>query len=241
MLGLGPEPLDSHSLSEAIALELAWAESAAGLQTRLVVVGEPGALAAETVRQLFRIVQESLTNVVEHAAAKSVRVGLVYGDGEVTVLVEDDGRGFDVASLTQAPRRPLRGLGLQGLAARAQHLGGTVHIESTPEWGTRVRAELPVDPPARDEAAHARWRVLVVHSSALIRSGLVRMLGLAEPDIQVVGRGGGRRERRRGVRPPAPERRARGSRPARTSTGCSSPPTCARSIRTRGSCCSSGR
>jgi signal transduction histidine kinase/DNA-binding NarL/FixJ family response regulator len=187
VLGLGPEPLDSHSLSEAIVLELAWAESAAGLQTRLVVVGEPGALAAETVRQLFRIVQESLTNVVEHAAAKSVRVGLVYGDGEVTVLVDDDGRGFDVASLTQAPRRPLRGLGLQGLAARAHHLGGTVHIESTPEWGTRVRAELPVDPPARNDASHARWRVLVVHSSALIRSGLVRMLGLAEPDIQVVG------------------------------------------------------
>lgn len=186
VLGLGPEQLDGRSLGEAIGLELAWAESAAGVRTRLVVVGEPGPLAPETVRQLFRIVQESLTNVVEHASAQQVRVGIVYGEREVTALIEDDGRGFDVAGLAKAPSRPLRGLGLQGLAARAEHLGGSIHIESTPRWGTRVRAELPVLPPARDHE-HARWRVLVVHANPLIRSGLVRSLALAEPDIQVVG------------------------------------------------------
>lgn len=186
VLGLGPEQLDGRSLSEAIALELSWAESAAGLRTQLVAVGEPGLLAAETARQLFRIVQESLTNVVEHAGASTVRVGIVYGETEVTAIVDDDGRGFDVAGLADAPRRPLRGLGLQGLAARAQHVDGTVHIESTPGWGTRVRAELPVRPPERDEQAHARWRVMIVHASAVIRSGLVRMLAMAEPEIQVV-------------------------------------------------------
>ncbi|MBB2965940.1 LuxR C-terminal-related transcriptional regulator [Leifsonia aquatica] len=185
VLGLGPEQLDGRSLGEAIGLELAWAESAAGLSTRLVVVGEPGPLAPETVRQLFRIVQESLTNVVEHASARQVRVGIVYGEREVTALIEDDGRGFDVGGLAKAPSRPLRGLGLQGLAARAEHLGGSIHIESTPQWGTRVRAELPVAAAAR-EHEHARWRVLVAHASPLIRSGLVRSLALAEPDIQVV-------------------------------------------------------
>ncbi|ERK69156.1 ATPase/histidine kinase/DNA gyrase B/HSP90 domain protein, partial [Leifsonia aquatica ATCC 14665] len=150
VLGLGPEQLDGRSLGEAIGLELAWAESAAGLSTRLVVVGEPGPLAPETVRQLFRIVQESLTNVVEHASARQVRVGIVYGEREVTALIEDDGRGFDVGGLAKAPSRPLRGLGLQGLAARAEHLGGSIHIESTPQWGTRVRAELPVAAAARE-------------------------------------------------------------------------------------------
>lgn len=185
VLGLGPELLDGHSLGEAIGLELAWAESAAGLRTRLVVVGEPTALAPETVRQLFRIVQESLTNVVEHASAQQVRVGIVYGEREVTALIEDDGRGFDVTGLSRAPNRPLRGLGLQGLAARAEHLGGSVHVESTPEWGTRVRAELPVAP-VPPETGRGRWRVLVVHASHLIRSGLVRSLALAEPDVQVV-------------------------------------------------------
>ncbi|KQR52584.1 hypothetical protein ASF88_13800 [Leifsonia sp. Leaf336] len=185
VLGLGPEQLDGRSLSEAIALELAWAESAAGLSTRLVVVGEPGALAPETVRQLFRIVQESLTNVVEHASAHRVRVGLVYGEREVTALIEDDGRGFDVTGLSRPPNRPLRGLGLQGLAARAEHLGGSVHVESTPQWGTRVRAELPVAA-LSPEPDRSRWRLLIVHPIPLIRSGLVRSLALAEPDIQVV-------------------------------------------------------
>lgn len=185
VLGLGPEQLDGRSLSEAIALELAWAESAAGLSTRLVVVGEPGPLAPETVRQLFRIVQESLTNVVEHASAHRVRVGIVYGEREVTALIEDDGRGFDVTGLSRPPNRPLRGLGLQGLAARAEHLGGSVHVESTPQWGTRVRAELPVAT-VSPEPDRSRWRLLIVHASPLIRSGLVRSLALAEPDIQVV-------------------------------------------------------
>jgi signal transduction histidine kinase/DNA-binding NarL/FixJ family response regulator len=185
VLGLGPEQLDGRSLGEAIALELAWAESAARLKTRLVVVGTPIPLAPEVVRQLFRIVQESLTNVVEHASASNVRVGLVYGEQEVTALVEDDGRGFDLARLAGNPQRPLRGLGLHGLAARAEHLGGTVSVESTPDWGTRIRAQLPVDPP-RMTPGTARWRVLVAHSTPLIRSGLVRSLALAEPDIQVV-------------------------------------------------------
>jgi signal transduction histidine kinase/DNA-binding NarL/FixJ family response regulator len=185
VLGLGPEQLDGRSLSEAIALELAWAESAAGLSTRLVVVGEPGVLAPETVRQLFRIVQESLTNVVEHASAHQVRVGIVYGEREVTALIEDDGRGFDVTGFSRPPNRPLRGLGLQGLAARAEHLGGSVHVESTPQWGTRVRAELPVSAMS-PEGDQSRWRLLIVHASLLIRSGLVRSLALAEPDIQVV-------------------------------------------------------
>ena len=150
-------------------------------------MGESQPLAPEIARQLFRIVQEALTNVIEHAGARQVRVGLVYGSQAVTALIEDDGRGFDVAALAQPPAFPLRGLGLQGLAARAQHLGGSVQIESTPLWGTRVRAELPYFGGGPSEAPRSRWRVLVVHENAVVRAGLVRMLGLAEPDIQVVG------------------------------------------------------
>lgn len=187
VLGLGPALLDGRSLAEAVSLELAWAESAATLTTRLVVVGESRPLAPETARQLFRIVQEALTNVIEHAGARQVRVGIVYGSQSVTALIEDDGRGFDIAALAQPPAFPLRGLGLQGLAARAQHLGGSLQIESTPLWGTRIRAELPYFVAGPAEAGRSRWRVLVVHENALVRAGLVRLLGQAEPDIQVVG------------------------------------------------------
>ncbi|WP_165314388.1 GAF domain-containing protein [Agromyces protaetiae] len=182
VLGAGPTLQDAASLADAIGLELAWMETAASIQTRLIVIGEPVALPSETGRQLFRIVQESLTNVLEHAAARSVRVGLVYGGSTMTVLVEDDGHGFDVAAATAPPRRAL---GLQGLLARAQHLGGTLQIESTPQWGTRIRAEVPRQPSV--EATRGRWRVLVVHEHELVRAGLVRLLGDHETDIQVVG------------------------------------------------------
>ncbi len=194
VLGLGPALLDGRSLNEAVALELAWVESTAGLDTRLVVVGEPTTLAPETARQLFRIVQESLTNVLEHARARQVRVGIVYEGPSVTALIEDDGCGFDLATITGALSRPTRGLGLQGLAARASHLGGTLHIDSTPQWGTRVRAELPYFPPTLSETSRSRWRVLVVHGRPVVRAGLVRMLSQVEPDIQVVGEIGDARQ-----------------------------------------------
>ena len=187
VLGFGPALLDGRSLNEAVALELAWVQSTASLDTRLVVVGGPETLAPDTARHLFRIVQESLTNVLEHARAEQVRVGLVYGGESVTVLVEDDGCGFDLASVTGASASPARGRGLQGLAARARHLGGTLHIDSTPQWGTRVTAEVPYLASALAAELRSRWRVLVVHDRAVVRAGLVRMLSQIEPDIQVVG------------------------------------------------------
>jgi signal transduction histidine kinase/DNA-binding NarL/FixJ family response regulator len=183
VLGLGPAPLDGRSLSEAVALELSWVESTAALSTRLIVVGEPAPLPPEAARALFRIVQEALTNVIEHAEARTVRVGLVYGGRTVTVIVEDDGKGFDVSAATASTAS---GLGLTGLAARAGHLGGTLQIESTPKWGTRVRAEIPSSAGGVGTSS-SRWRLLVVHESPVVRAGLVRILSDHEPDIHVVG------------------------------------------------------
>ena len=187
VLGLGPSLLDGRSLSDSLALELAWVESTAGVATRLIVIGEPRPLPPETAHQLFRIVQESLTNVVEHADAHQVRVGLVFGSETTTAIIEDDGRGFDVAALTANAAVPGTAFGLQGLASRAQHLGGTLQVESTPHWGTRIRAEVPYTPATQVGSVDGRWRVLVVHESPVVRAGLVRLLGNIEPDIQVVG------------------------------------------------------
>jgi len=93
---------------------------------------------------LYRVAQEALTNVMQHAGASAVRVVLVRGDGEVRLSVQDDGRGMDVAAAT-------RGLGLLGATERAAALGGTLALHSAPGAGTRLLLRLPL--PAAAEVA----------------------------------------------------------------------------------------
>ncbi|WP_433521359.1 response regulator [Nocardia pseudovaccinii] len=187
VLGLGPAVLDAAPLEDAIALELAWVRSTSGLRTDFVVSGKPPESVESHLRQqALRIAQEALTNVVTHARAVSVRVGVMYGPLEISIIVEDDGVGFDAGSGGRN-RRP--GLGLQGIVARAHGIGAQVEIESTPSWGTRLRARIPYELNNRGDESRsdAPWRVLVVDPRPVVRGGLTRLLGCAEPDIQIVG------------------------------------------------------
>jgi signal transduction histidine kinase/DNA-binding NarL/FixJ family response regulator len=189
VLGLGPALLELHSLDEAIALELAWARSTTELRSDLVVTGEAPEMEPEVVQQALRLVQEALTNVVTHAKAAMVRVGVMYGADAVSVVVEDDGVGFDPARLAERRTRLSPAGGLPGIVARARRLGGEPQIESTPGWGTRVRARIPYQPadPAGAEAHAPLGRVLVVDPRPVVRAGLVGLLARAEPELQVVG------------------------------------------------------
>lgn len=94
-------------------------------------------LDAEVERALYRGVQEMLTNVSKHARAKSVCVLLDRGIRHVRLTVDDDGCGFSASPQGS-------GLGLAGLRERAQHLGGTLHIESEPGRGSTLALELPL-------------------------------------------------------------------------------------------------
>jgi len=187
--GLGPSLLERCSIEDAISLELEWAGASSDATTQLLVMGERAPMAPDVAQQLFRIVQEALGNAAAHARAGSIRVGLVYGGGGVSAIVEDDGCGFDAAGVGQVPGGDdeVTRLGLRGLVARAHQVGGVVQIDSTPGWGTRLRADLPYSVSSADDNLAARWRVLVVHDQPIIRSGLVRLLGQTEPGVRVVG------------------------------------------------------
>jgi signal transduction histidine kinase len=95
-------------------------------------------LPAEIETALYRIVQESLTNIVKHARATSVSVVLTRKDDSVSVVVEDDGVGFE-------PHRAREdGIGLVGMRERVALLGGRLAIESRPGAGTTFVAEVPL-------------------------------------------------------------------------------------------------
>src|SRR6266516_4843291 len=89
---------------------------------------------------VFRILQESLTNVARHAKAQRVEVALARADGTVTLNVRDNGRGFSLDD----PRRP-NAFGLMGLRERVYLLGGEVRIESEPGRGTSIAVQIPVE------------------------------------------------------------------------------------------------
>jgi signal transduction histidine kinase len=94
-------------------------------------------LSPELESLIYRTVQESLNNVVKHAGTEHARVSIEERDGAVTVLVEDDGRGFEPASESE-------GFGLLGMRERASLAGGELTIGPGTRGGTRVRAQFPV-------------------------------------------------------------------------------------------------
>jgi signal transduction histidine kinase len=115
--------------------ELVSRTSAAGVEVSLDVQGDRRPLPASVDLAAFRIVQESLTNVVRHADATAASVRLTYGDGELTLQIDDDGRGGAAAD---------GGSGIAGMRERAAALGGRLDAGPGPRGGFRVSAHLPL-------------------------------------------------------------------------------------------------
>ena len=93
----------------------------------------------------YRIVQEALTNVVKHAAATRVSLIIERRPEQVTLIIEDDGNGFDVDALPPYPRT--KRLGLLGMVERAALMDGEVKVESGPQKGTTVFVRIPLPAP----------------------------------------------------------------------------------------------
>ena len=93
---------------------------------------------------IYRIFQECLTNISKHAGATEVSIAVKENDGLISLVIEDNGAGFDPAQVS-ARRASGRGLGLAALDERARMLGGTLEIRSQPGFGTRMTCVIPVD------------------------------------------------------------------------------------------------
>ena len=180
LLGLASSPLNGQTLDTALRSEAAWAQSIGGLEVRYVSAGTPPALEERLSQEVLGVAREALTNIVRHAQARSVRLGLMYEQAAVTLLVQDDGQGFDPKAEWQGDR-----FGLRAISERARVLGATVDVDSLVGWGTRIRARFPYR--RHDEQADPRLRILVAAARPLLRAGIVRLLSGNEPGIEVIG------------------------------------------------------
>jgi len=90
---------------------------------------------------MYRITQEALNNTMKHARANNVTVMLERHDGQLILIIEDDGAGFDPSAVAR-PRKSGRGLGLMGMRERASLIGGNLEIESG-SAGTTIFVRVP--------------------------------------------------------------------------------------------------
>jgi len=143
-LDLRPTALDDLGLRTALVnYAEAWSE-----RSRVAVDFQSSGLDGERLpapleTALYRVLQEALTNVLKHSQAGRVSVVLHRTEGQVTLVVEDDGRGFDAEARPGATGGTGR-LGLLGMQERLTLVGGTLTVESAPGGGASVFARVPL-------------------------------------------------------------------------------------------------
>ena len=150
--GLRPSVLDDVGLLAALERFTSDLERAYGINVELSSNLGAGRLPDELETTLYRIVQESLTNVAKHAEASLAEVTLRCEELRVDLVVSDDGRGFDPAVLDSA------GFGLSGMRERAALFGGALEVESAVGAGTTIRVTLPLSENCHAEDSSAGGR-----------------------------------------------------------------------------------
>lgn len=140
--GLHPPQLDDFGLLPTLRWYADEVRGRLGLAVTVSSRGEEADLPMDVRTVLFRVVQESLTNVVRHARADRAEVLVVFEKDEVRIRVEDAGCGFDVNATLHNTARPC--WGLLGMIERAALIGGECHISSLPDVGTIVEVVAPL-------------------------------------------------------------------------------------------------
>ncbi|MEA2418500.1 MAG: two-component system, NarL family, sensor histidine kinase UhpB [Thermoleophilaceae bacterium] len=134
---LRPETLDDLGLLSALRALSTTVAAQEGLRVERQLDTGDLTLRPEVELAVYRVAQESLTNVMRHSGATEAFLGLEQVDGGLRLIVRDNGRGLS-ADGTDA------GAGIAGMSERALHVGGRLAIGSSPDSGTEVRLDIPV-------------------------------------------------------------------------------------------------
>ncbi len=136
---LHPVVLDDFGLEHALRAHVELVARQSGLPIDIQTSGDFTGLPREVATHLYRVAQESLTNVIRHAGASEVLVSAVRDAGGVRLTVDDDGRGIG-----GGPEAATPGLGLTSMRERAALIGGTFAVGAGPLGGTRVSVQVPI-------------------------------------------------------------------------------------------------
>lgn len=141
---LRPPGLDDLGLAAALRLLIEEWSATSGISADLHTGGLGHRRLPATIETtVYRVVQEALTNVHKHARGTSVSLIVERRDGEVLVIIEDNGRGFNAEAVANLPGGG-RKLGLRGMEERATLAGGRLDIETAPDAGTTIYLHIPL-------------------------------------------------------------------------------------------------
>ena len=139
---LYPPLLDEVGLQSALKDYVAGFSARSGIQVSLDFPSMMERLDRDTELQLFRIVQESLTNIHRHSGSKTASIRIAQDDGGLMLDVRDTGKGMPAERLAEIQSKG-SGVGFRGMRERVLQLSGTLSIESD-HSGTRIHAMIPI-------------------------------------------------------------------------------------------------
>ncbi len=140
ILELRRHALRAPRLAESLTQLAADTEARHGVRSAVNVAGRrPDNASPDVDLQLFRIAQEAVANAVHHGHPSRIDISISYDNNQVALAIVDDGCGFDPCAQENAPAEREH-FGLQTMRERAEHVGGALHINSTPRAGTTVHA-----------------------------------------------------------------------------------------------------
>lgn len=141
---LRPSHLDDLGLSATLRWYAGKIQEHSTISIRVDIIGEEHDLDDAMKITIFRVIQESLNNIIKHAQASLVNIYLRFEEKNVRINVRDNGMGFD-PDYAKQKRTRRASLGLAGMEERAALLGGTLMVQSRPGYGTEVEALIPYD------------------------------------------------------------------------------------------------
>lgn len=127
---LHPPLLDENGLSSALPWYVEGFSGRSGIKTNLDLPEDLGRLSRDSEVAIFRVVQESLTNIHRHSGASNAHIRMSRSSGEVCVRIEDDGKGIAAEKLREMASAGAPGVGIRGMRERLRQLGGTLQIDS---------------------------------------------------------------------------------------------------------------